>query len=166
MAAFGATWAQELLDPGVFRAEQERLAHAWTFLGLTRDLAHDGDWFRASIATRSVFVQRFGPELRGFENVCAHRGYPIRRAEKGNGPAQCGFHHWQYNREGWAVGIPICTLAYGKAPHDVAARLQPIELATCGSLIFGRFPHDNATETLESHLGEAYPIVEIGRAHV
>jgi hypothetical protein len=30
---------------------------------------------------RSVFLQLFGEELRGFEKVCAHRSYPIRRRE-------------------------------------------------------------------------------------
>src|SRR5437868_3391671 len=77
-----AGWARSLTDPVEFRREQDRLAHVWTFLGLTRDVANDGDWFRASLATRSVFVQRFGDEIRGFENRCAHRGYPLRNADK------------------------------------------------------------------------------------
>ena len=160
MPEFSANWAQELIDPDAFREEQRRLACVWTFLGLSRDVARDGDWFRASIATRSVFVQRFGTELRGFENLCAHRSYPLRRERRGNGPVVCGFHHWQYNRDGRAVGIPISNLAYGKAPHEMSARLQPIELATCGPLIFGRFPGDRATESLPEYLGDAFPIVE------
>ncbi|MFZ5784093.1 MAG: aromatic ring-hydroxylating oxygenase subunit alpha [Pseudomonadota bacterium] len=160
MPAFPPDWAQTLIDPAAFRAEQRGLAQAWTFLGLTQDVARDGDWLRASIATRSVFVQRFGAELRGFENVCAHRGYPIRCAAKGNGPILCGFHHWQYDREGRAAGIPISRLAYGRLPHEIGARLQRIELATCGSLIFGRFPGPLARGSLETELGAAYPIVE------
>ena len=68
-----ADWTRAIVDPTAFAEEQGRLAHVWTFLGMTTDLANDGDWFRASIATRSVFVQRFGSELRGFENLCAHR---------------------------------------------------------------------------------------------
>jgi phenylpropionate dioxygenase-like ring-hydroxylating dioxygenase large terminal subunit len=71
-------------------------------------VAADGDWFRASLATRSVFVQRFGPELKGFENRCVHRSYPLRDADRGNGPIVCGFHHWRYDHEGRALGIPLC----------------------------------------------------------
>lgn len=160
MSQFSPNWAQTLTDPQAFRDEQRRLAHVWTFLGLAEDVAREGDWFRASIATRSVFVQRFGEELRGFENVCAHRFYPLRLAAKGNGPVICGFHHWQYNREGHVVGVPICRMVYGKPPHELGARLQPIELATCGSMIFGRFPSPETTQSLERYLGEAFPILQ------
>src|SRR6187399_1401566 len=81
-----ADWARPLVDAAAFAAEQARLAHVWTFLGITADLARDGDWMTASLATRSVFVQRFGRELRGFENLCVHRFYPLRTARRGNGP--------------------------------------------------------------------------------
>lgn len=160
MTDFPPNWAQTLIDPQAFRDEQKRLEHVWTFLGLTSDVARDHDWFRASIATRSVFVQRFGEELRGFENLCVHRFYPLRREAKGNGPVICGFHHWQYNRDGRAVGIPICNMVFGKPPHEMDARLQPIELATCGSMIFGRFPPLEAGPSLEEYLGDAFAILE------
>lgn len=160
MSEFSANWAQTLIDPQAFRDEQRRLAHAWTFLGLIGDVARDGDWFRASIATRSVFVQRFGKELRGFENICAHRFYPLRREAKGNGPLVCGFHGWQYNRDGRVVGAPICKMVFGKLPHELGAHLRAIELAVCGSMIFGRFPSPNATQSLEEYLGDAFVILQ------
>src|SRR5260221_3026828 len=106
--AMPADWARALVSPDAFAQEQARLAHVWTCLGCTQDLARDGDWIRGSIATRSVFVQRFGRELKGFENLCAHRFYPLRTAERGNGPVVCGFHHWRYNKDGQALGIPAC----------------------------------------------------------
>ena len=58
------------------------VSNIWTFLGFVHDVAKDGDWFRASLATRSVFVQRFGNELRGFENRCAHRSFPLRTSDR------------------------------------------------------------------------------------
>lgn len=153
-------WARSLTDPAFFRDEQASLAHVWTFLGLDRDIKRDGDWFRAIIATREVFVQRFGDELRGFENLCAHRFFPLRTTERGNGPLTCGFHGWQYNRDGVAVGIPKCTDLFGKPPHALGARLRQIELAACGSMIFGRFPSPSATQSLDDFLGDAAPILE------
>lgn len=156
---FPADWAKSLIDEGAFREEQRRLAYVWTFLGFSRDVANDGDWFRASIATRSVFVQRFGDTLRAFENICAHRSYPLRIEAKGNGPVVCGFHHWKYDKEGKVIGIPICKMVYGKQPHEVGARLNPIEIALCGDMIFGRFPSANAAQSLEAYLGDAFPIL-------
>lgn len=111
--AMPGDWARALVDPAAFAVEQARLAHVWTFLGLSRDVAHEGDWFRASLATRSVFVQRGGKELKGFENRCAHRPYPLRHADKGNGPIVCGFHHWHYDGDGRALGIPLSEEAFG-----------------------------------------------------
>lgn len=157
-----ADWTRAIVDPAVFAEEQRRLAHVWTFLGMTTDLTKDGDWIRASIATRSVFVQRFGADLRGFENVCAHRFYPLRNADHGNGPVICGFHHWQYDREGRAVGIPLCRDLYGALPQEVGARLTPIELSTCGQMIFGRFGTPGVSESLEDFLGAGFPILAAG----
>lgn len=158
-APLPADWARTLVDPEAFRHEQRRLAHVWTFLGLTGDIAKDGDWFRASIATRSVFVQRFNAELRGFENLCAHRFYPLRNADRGNGPIICGFHHWHYDHEGRAAGIPLCRELFDGVPQELGARLNQIEIAVCGTLIFGRFPDADATDTLEEFLGEGFPIL-------
>jgi len=157
--ALPAGWARILVDPTGFSEEQARLAHVWTFLGLSRDLARDGDWITASLATRSVFVQRVGDELRGFENICAHRFYPLRTAERGNGPIVCGFHHWRYDSEGRALGVPVCEEAFGMVSRALDARLTPIEVATCGTLVFGRFPAPHATQSLEEFLGEGSAVL-------
>ncbi len=151
-----------MVDPVAFAEEQRRLASVWTFLGMTSEVEKDGDWFRASIATRSVFVQRFGAQLRGFENVCAHRFMPLRNAERGNGPIVCGFHHWTYDGQGCAVGIPHCRELYGRLPQQLGARLAPIEIELCGRMIFGRFPHSRASESLEDFLGSGFAILAAG----
>ena len=163
-------WTRCIVDPEAFRREQGCLAHVWTYLGVTADVERDGDWFTAAIATRSVFVQRFGADLRGFENVCAHRGYPLRHADRGNGPIVCGYHHWQYDREGRAVGVPHCRELFDALPQELGARLNRVELATCGTLIFGRFAAPGATDTLEEFLGDGFTILEAasqikGRLH-
>jgi len=152
-------WPDTLVDPERFREEQDRLARVWTFLGFAHSVARDGDWFRASIATRSVFVQRFGAELRAFENRCAHRSFPLRTADKGNGPLVCGFHHWRYDEEGRAVGIPQCIPLFGVGPAELGARLVPVEIALCGSLIFGRFRAQGENPTLREYLGESFDIL-------
>ena len=152
-------WPDALIDPQVFGEEQARLARVWTLLGFAHDVAKDGDWLRATIATRSVFVQRFGNELRGFENRCAHRSFPLRNADKGNGPIVCGFHHWRYDKDGHAVGVPQCIQLFGGSPSELSARLTRIEIDTCGSLIFGRFTAPGDNQTLRQFLGEGFDIL-------
>jgi phenylpropionate dioxygenase-like ring-hydroxylating dioxygenase large terminal subunit len=158
-SAFAPDWARTLVDPRAFADEQRRLAGVWTFLGFTSDLAKDGDWFRASLATRSVFVQRFGAMLKSFENVCAHRFYPLRTGDKGNGPIVCGFHGWRYDSDGCAIGIPKCQEQFGIVSRALGASLTPVEIATCGALVFGRFASERPGESLAEFLGTAFPIL-------
>lgn len=152
-------WTRGVAEPDAFKHEQKCLAHVWTFLGLASDVATDGDWFTASIATRSVFVQRFGGDIRGFENRCAHRHYPLRNAERGNGPVICGYHQWQYDSEGHAVLIPHCRELFDAIPLELGARLNRVEIATCGTLVFGRFAVPGVDTTLEDFLGEGFAIL-------
>jgi hypothetical protein len=82
-------WALALTGDQEFKEEQAALGRCWTLLGVTPDLKDDGDWFRATLGGRSIFVQRFGDRIRGFENRCAHRFFPLRTSDKGNGPVVC-----------------------------------------------------------------------------
>ena len=148
-----------------FEVEQQRLGRLWTFLGFKSELAREGDWFRAVLGGRSVFVQRFASGIRGFENLCAHRHYPLRTQDRGNGPVRCGFHHWQYDSEGLAVGIPKCIEQFGVPPRELGKKLAPIDIASCGELIFGRFRGDepsseSSSDGLESYLGDGFPILQ------
>jgi phenylpropionate dioxygenase-like ring-hydroxylating dioxygenase large terminal subunit len=148
-----------LYDPEAFAAEQARLGEVWTLVGFASDLPRENDWFRTMLGGRSVFVQRFADGLRGFENRCAHRSFPLRRAERGNGPILCGFHHWRYDREGVAAGIPNCQDAFGVAPRELGRRLTRLELECCGDLIFARFP--GRAETLRDFLGPAFEVLSL-----
>jgi phenylpropionate dioxygenase-like ring-hydroxylating dioxygenase large terminal subunit len=153
-------WAAALTDQNAFDQERARLGRFWTFLGFTQDVPKQGDWITAELGGRSVFVQRFGEKLKGFENRCAHRFYPLRTEPKGNGKIKCGFHHWTYNQEGRAIHIPRCEQFYGVKVEEMNARIAPIEVATCGSLIFGRFQHPHNKETLAEYLGVGATIIE------
>ena len=153
-------WAQALGSADAFREEQAQIGKVWTLLGFASDVSKDGDWFRSTLGGRSVFVQRFKDELRGFENVCAHRFFPLRTKDKGNGPIRCGFHHWQYNKDGLAVGIPNCVELFGVIPRELGTKLKPLEIAVCGKLIFGRFPSAEHRESLEEYLGPGFDILK------
>ena len=151
-------WIRASVDPAAFAHEQASLGRLWTFVGFATDLATDGDWFRTTVGGRSIFVQRFGAAIRAFENRCAHRFYPLRKAERGRGPVVCGFHHWRYNEEGKAVGIPKCEEMFGTIPRMLDARLQALDLETCGGLIFVRFP-SGSRETLRDYLADGHDFI-------
>lgn len=142
-----------------FAAEREALATCWTFLGFEHQIPAANDWFRTILGGRSIVVQRFDRSIVAFENKCAHRGYPLRQHDKGNGPLVCGFHHWRYNQDGLALGIPNCPDMFGKPPRELNARLKRVELAQVGGMIFGRFA-DPEGPSLETWLGPAFAILK------
>lgn len=150
-------WARSCREPEAFAEEQACFQPIWTLLCLSTDIPNDNDWVRCSLGGRSVFVQRFGATIRGFENICRHRFYPIRTRAKGSGLVRCGFHHWVYNQEGQAVGIPQCKKLFGVTPRELDARLEEIEIASCGFLIFGRFRRSKGPTASPSAHGAADP---------
>jgi phenylpropionate dioxygenase-like ring-hydroxylating dioxygenase large terminal subunit len=152
-------WARALSDPQAFRHEQNRLAQVWTMLGFAAEIPRDNDWFRTTIGDRSIFVQRFGEEIRAFENRCAHRHFPLRNRDRGNGVVRCAFHHWQYDKQGRALGIPRCPELFGVTPRELGATLTPVDIEICGGLIFGRFAGAEAP-SLEDYLGDGFPILK------
>lgn len=152
-------WIRAATSPEAFEVEQAALGKLWTFVGVTTDVPKVGDWFRTLVGGKSIFVQRFEDGLRAFRNLCAHRFYPLRTEDKGNGPILCGFHHWRYNSDGVALGIPDCPNMYGCIPREMNARIEQLDLDTCGEAIFVRFRSEGETETLREYLDEGYLIL-------
>lgn len=144
-----------------FLLEQRALARDWVFLGYQTDVPKLDDWIRTELAGESIFIQRFKSGIRAFKNRCAHRHFPLRNEDSGSGPIICGFHHWRYNEDGIAYGIPHCKDVFGKTPKEIGARLETIEIDTCGDLIFGRLmTEDHDRPNLQVWLGETYNIIK------
>jgi phenylpropionate dioxygenase-like ring-hydroxylating dioxygenase large terminal subunit len=143
-----------------FGPEQAEMGKIWQLVGFAAGLARDGDWIRSTLGGRSIFLQRFRDEIRGFDNACAHRGHPLRTADKGNGPVVCGYHHWAYDKDGLAAGIPKCRELFGVSPRELGARLRPLDVATCGALVFARFSNERFRESLPEFLGPGFDIIQ------
>ncbi len=141
MTATGTLHPRLYTDPAWFQVERERLAKStWQFFGLTDELVSDGDWLRKTVLGRDIFVQNFGGRLRGYHNVCSHRGFPLRRCGKGNGAVQCGFHGWLYDSEGVPTGIPRnAELFQLDREGQKALALPAVRIEVVGRFVFVAF---------------------------
>src|SRR5438094_3478056 len=98
------------ISPDVFAEEQEKIfSRQWVLVGHQSRIAHAGNYFVSKVADESLIVIRDKRgEIRGFYNVCRHRG--SRLVENTNGQLsaaiQCPYHAWTYGLDGRLLGAP------------------------------------------------------------
>lgn len=146
-------------DPAYFAAEMAALGEAaWCFAGTLDELAENNAWIRVDAFGRDVFVQNFGGTLRGFSNICQHRGFPIRRESRGSGPVVCGFHAWRYDGEGRLIGVARNEELFGMSREERATRaLPPVRVETVGTMVF--VATSPAAPPLADFLGRYHPLL-------
>ena len=98
------------ISPDVFAEEQEKIfSRQWILVGHQSRIAHAGDYFVSKVANESLIVIRDKRgEIRGFYNVCRHRGSRLIENTNGqlSGAIQCPYHAWTYGLDGRLLGAP------------------------------------------------------------
>ncbi len=100
-------------SPEVFGWEQaEIFASTWVCLGRTDDLVSPGQIRGIAHGAESVLLARdSGGTVRGFSNVCRHRGHTL--VEPGEATdvrlVRCPYHSWTYRLDGSLRSAPTMT---------------------------------------------------------
>src|SRR5437879_6443552 len=73
------------VSPEIFAQEQERIfSRQWVLVGHQSAIAQSGDYFISEVANESLIVVRDKRgEIRGFYNVCRHRGSRLIESRNG-----------------------------------------------------------------------------------
>jgi Rieske 2Fe-2S family protein len=82
----------------------------WIYVGRAERVARPGAWLRVEIADESILVVRGKDDrIRGFYNVCRHRGSRICDDEQGEVRThlRCPYHAWGYALDGTLVTTPM-----------------------------------------------------------
>jgi phenylpropionate dioxygenase-like ring-hydroxylating dioxygenase large terminal subunit len=101
--AAGATLpADWYADPAIQRLESERIfARTWQYAGRADRVENPGDFFTCFAGQIPIVVVRDTEgTLRGFVNVCRHRGHLIASGDGNRKALQCPYHAWTYNLDG------------------------------------------------------------------
>ena len=139
-------------DPAVLKLEQERVfGRSWQYAGHTGQLAEPGSF----LATRAgnlpiVVVRNREGDLRGFVNVCRHRGSVICEGEGRRETLQCPYHAWTYGLDGSLLNAPRSNREPGFDASELS--LVPIQIEAWGPFVFANPDPDAAP--LTDHLGE------------
>ena len=97
------------ISPEIFADEQRKIfAKHWLLVGHQSQISKPGDYFVAKAAGESVIVVRDQRStIRGFYNVCRHRGTRLKQDACGHASAiQCPYHAWTYGLDGRLMGAP------------------------------------------------------------
>jgi Rieske 2Fe-2S family protein len=116
------TLAQKyFVSPEIFAEEQEKIfSTQWMLVGHQSQIAKPGDYFTAQVGPPSsdygatglgpeslIIVRDKSGEIRGFYNVCRHRGTRLCEDNSGQTRAiQCPYHAWTYGLDGKLIGAP------------------------------------------------------------
>ena len=158
-----------------FEHDVERLfLRHWILAGHASQAAQPGDYFLVEMIGESIIVLRGNDGvLRGFANVCRHRGSRICTAAQGHAKVLvCPYHAWSYNLDGSLRAARHMPPSFDKAGHG----LKQVHLEVIEGLVFITLAEkplslDVARKTIEASYGpygwgsakvahrETYPIV-------
>lgn len=121
----------------VLAEEQAKIfSKQWLFVGHQSQLEKPGDFFLASVADESLIVIRDQKsEIRGFYNVCRHRGSRLKEETCGHtSTIQCPYHAWTYALDGSLIGAPHMDGVPGFDKGDYP--LHPVNAGSWEGFIF------------------------------
>lgn len=98
-------------NPEFFELERRELfLKSWQLVCHTAEVPERGDYFTLDILGESLVVIRGRDgEVRGFHNVCRHRGSRLLEGPSGNcaGRITCPYHAWSYGLDGRLAAVPF-----------------------------------------------------------
>lgn len=108
----GPVPAEPCIAPEYFALERERVfRRVWLNMGRVDEIPKPGDYFVRDLAVCNasiLLIRGDDGAVRGFHNVCSHRGNKVVGNEKGScrGVLTCNFHSWTYDSKGQLRWVP------------------------------------------------------------
>jgi glycine betaine catabolism A len=125
-------------DPEVLRSELDQFFYRqWLCVGRGEEVPDTGDFVTRTIGRESILLVRDGAgAIRGYYNLCRHRGTRVVLEESGKGAKSfiCPYHAWSYDVHGRLIGAP-----HMKGQEDFDRKdygLHPIRVDTWGGFVW------------------------------
>ena len=144
-------------DPAVLRLERERIfRRTWQYAGRADQVAEPGAFFTCDLAGVPIVVVRDEDGgLRGFLNVCRHRGSLVCEGEGKRASLQCPYHAWTYGLDGSLRAAPRSERVPGFEKEALGLVAVPVD--AWGPFVFVN--PDPEAEPLAETLGELPALV-------
>ncbi len=144
-------------DPQILARETEAIfRRAWQYAGHLGELQGPGSYFASETGPVPIVVTLdHDGELRGFINVCRHRGAVMATGCHKRGTLQCPYHAWTYNLDGGLRAAPRSGEDHAFPAGELG--LVPVSVGTWGPFVFAN--PDPHAEPLEQALGDLPAVV-------
>ncbi|NND46572.1 MAG: aromatic ring-hydroxylating dioxygenase subunit alpha [Woeseiaceae bacterium] len=122
-------------DPDIYELEIERIINRhWILAGHVSQLPEPGDFKVLNVARESAIIVRAkSGALKGFANVCRHRGSMICQESDGHADKfVCPYHGWTYDIDGELFAARSMPEDFDMAAHS----LNPVSVDVIHGLIF------------------------------
>ncbi len=123
-------------DPAVLRLEQRQIfARSWQYAARLDQVAEPGQLATAWAGSLPVLLARARDgELRGFVNVCRHRGHVLCDGDMRRESIRCPYHAWTYGLDGALRHAPRADREPGLDRE--ALGLVPVAVDAFGPFVF------------------------------
>jgi choline monooxygenase len=124
------------VDPAALDVEHERIFDtAWQYVGHAGQVAEPGTVVAARAGRTPVLLTRARDGvLRGFVNVCRHRGFVLCDGEERRETIQCPYHAWTYGLDGALRSAPRADRELDLDHGELG--LLPVSVDTWGPFVF------------------------------
>jgi phenylpropionate dioxygenase-like ring-hydroxylating dioxygenase large terminal subunit len=154
-------------DPETLETELDQFFYRnWVNVGRTESIPNPGDFFTRKVGRESILIVR-GPDriVRGFYNLCRHRGTQVELSSEGKGAHSfiCPYHSWAYDLTGRLIGALHMKeqVDFDRANYG----LHPVRVETWGGFLWVNL--EPAGPSLQETLGpffarfDRFPIADL-----
>ncbi len=144
-------------DPSILELERERIFRcSWQYVGHVGELQGPGSYFPSATGPVPIVITLDAEGvLRGFVNVCRHRGAIVATSSARRGTLQCPYHAWTYDLDGRLRAAPRS--GEDSALDTGCMGLVPVAVGTWGPFVFAN--PDAHAEPLSCALGDLPEVV-------
>ena len=170
---------EDSISPEFYELERKAIfAKTWLQVGRVEEVPRTGSYFTkelACVGTSVIIVKGKDGEIRGFHNICRHRGnklvwndFPREDTSGTCRQFTCKYHAWRYDLDGALTFVQQESEFFGIDKGDYG--LAPVQTEVWEGFIFVNLDPDNTT-SVRDYLGplatdiEGYPFGEMTQVY-
>ena len=128
-------------DPEIYELELEKIIFRnWIVVGHESEFPEPGDFRVLKVANESAIIVRGNDgELKGFANVCRHRGSLVCLEQEGHADKfECPYHGWMYDADGNLFAARDMPEDFDMKAHS----LKPVSVGVVHGMVLACFSDD------------------------